>query len=439
MAQQTEDAGRAPRLTKEERSWILYDVANSAFILIVVTTLMPIFFKGVAAADLPGNRSTALWGYTNSIASIFLAVLAPILGSFADYKGMKKRLFLLFFGLGVIMTFLFTTIGEGMWQYGMLITIIGLVGYSGANLFYDSFITDVTTDERMDRISTQGYAWGYVGSIVPFAIAFVFILMPGIIGGSQTLATRLAFVITGVWWFAFSIPLIRNVQQSYFVERERHPIRGAFRRLGKTFSHIRSYRNAFLFLIAYFFYIDGVGTIIKMATSYGTDIGMGQTELILVVLAIQIIAFPFALIYGTLAKRYSAKAMLFVGICVYVVVTVLGFFLPDFQDRTFQRIMFWAMAFLVGTSQGGIQALSRSFFGTLIPKSRSGEFYGFYNIFGKFAAILGPFLLGIASDITGESRYGVLSIVVLFVIGGVVLVFVHRKPERVEDPAVTDV
>ncbi|MFW5729845.1 MAG: MFS transporter, partial [Spirochaetota bacterium] len=286
MAQQTDATGRPARLTKEERSWILYDVANSAFVLIVVTTLMPIFFKGVAAVDLPGHRSTALWAYTNSIASIFLAVLAPILGSFADYKGMKKRLFLLFFGLGVIMTFLFTTIGEGMWQYGMIITIIGLIGYSGANLFYDSFITDVTTDERMDRISTRGYAWGYVGSIVPFAVAFLFILMPGIIGGSQTLATRLAFVITGIWWFAFSIPLIRNVQQSYFVEREPHPICGAFRRLGKTFSHIRTYRNAFLFLIAYFFYIDGVGTIIKMATSYGTDIGMGQTELIQVVLAI---------------------------------------------------------------------------------------------------------------------------------------------------------
>jgi MFS transporter, UMF1 family len=426
------------RLTKEERSWILYDVANSAFILIVVTTLMPIFFKGVAAADLPGNRSTALWGYTNSIASIFLAVLAPILGSFADTRGSKKRFFAVFLSLGLVMTFLFTTIGEGMWQYAMLISIIGLVGYSGANLFYDSFLTDITTDERMDQISTRGYAWGYIGSIIPFAVAFVFILMPEIIGGSTTLATRLAFVITGVWWLGFSIPMLKNVQQSYFVERAEHPIRDAFQRLGKTFSHIRSYRNAFLFLIAYFFFIDGVGTIIKMATSYGTDIGMGQTELILVVLAIQVIAFPFALIYGTLAKRYSAKAMLFVGICVYVVVTVLGFFLPVFQDRTFQRVMFWFMAFLVGTSQGGIQALSRSFFGTLIPKARSGEFYGFYNIFGKFAAILGPFLLGIASDLTGESRYGVLSIVVLFVVGGVVLMFVERKPERIVDPAVQE-
>lgn len=422
-------------LSKEERSWILYDVANSAFILIVVTTLMPIFFKGVAAADLPGNRSTALWGYTNSIASIFLAVLAPILGSFADYKGMKKRLFLGFFFVGVVMTFLFTTIAEGMWPYAMAISIIGLIGYSGANLFYDSFLTDVTTDERMDRISTRGYAWGYVGSIVPFALAFIFILMPQLIGGSQTLATRIAFVITGVWWFLFTIPMMRNVRQSYFVERDSHPIRGAFRRLGTTFTHIRSYRNAFLFLIAYFFYIDGVGTIIKMATSYGTDIGMGQTELILVVLAIQIIAFPFALLYGTLAKRYSAKLMLLIGIGVYLVVTVLGFFLPAFRDPDFQRIMFWAMAFLVGTSQGGIQALSRSFFGTLIPKSRSGEFYGFYNIFGKFAAILGPFLLGIASDLTGESRFGVLSLIPLFVVGGVVLLFVHRKPERIEDPA----
>jgi MFS transporter, UMF1 family len=426
---------KAPKLTKEERSWILYDVANSAFILIVVTTLMPIFFKGVAAAGLPSNRSTALWGYTNSGASIILALMAPILGTLADYRGMKKRLFLAFFSLGIVMTFLFPTIGEGMVGYAMAISIIGFVGYSGANLFYDSFLTDITDRDRMDRISTVGYAWGYIGAVAPFVLAFLFILRPELVGGSQTMATRIAFLITAVWWFAFSIPMIRNVHQRHYVPPESRPIAKAFARLAATFRHIRSYRNAFLFLIAYFFYIDGVGTIIKMATSYGTDIGMGQTDLIIVVLAIQVIAFPFAILYGRLAKRYSAKSMLFVGICTYVVITFVGYFLPVFRTMQTKLIMFWFMAFLVGTAQGGIQALSRSFFGALIPKSRAGEFYGFYNIFGKFAAILGPALLGIASDLTGESRYGVLTIAILFVTGGIILIFVDRNAPAVDEAA----
>jgi UMF1 family MFS transporter len=229
--------------------------------------------------------------------------------------------------------------------------------------------------------------------------------------------------------------MIRNVHQRHYVPPQSRPIAQAFTRLAATFRHIRSYRNAFLFLIAYFFYIDGVGTIIKMATSYGTDIGMGQTDLIIVVLAIQVIAFPFAILYGRLAKRYSAKTMLFVGICTYVVITFVGFFLPVFPTMQTKLIMFWFMAFLVGTAQGGIQALSRSFFGALIPKSRSGEFYGFYNIFGKFAAILGPALLGLASDLTGESRYGVLTIAILFVTGGIILIFVDRNAPAVDIPA----
>ena len=413
------------KLTKEERSWILYDVANSAFILIVVTTIMPIFFASVAASDLAPSRTTALWGYTNTIASVCLALLAPILGSFADQKGMKKRLFLIFLGAGLVMTFLFATIGEGMVAYTMVISIVGLIGYSGANLFYDSFLTDVTTDERMDSVSTKGFAWGYIGSVVPFLLAFVFILNPDLVGG-DLMATRIAFFITAFWWLGFSVPLIRNVHQLHFVAPEAHPIRGAFRRLGKTFTEIRKYRTAFIFLLAYFFYIDGVDTIIKMATIYGTEIGLGQTELILAVLAIQVVAFPFALLYGRLAKRFGVRPMLFVGIGVYIVIVVFGFFLPVMAAGTVQLTVFYLMAFLVATSQGGIQALSRSYFGKLIPKERAGEFFGFYNIFGKFAAIIGPFLLAITADLTGESRYGVLSLTVLFVVGGILLVVAGR-------------
>ncbi len=427
----TKAAAGQNKLTREERSWILYDVANSAFTLIVVTTIMPIFFGGVAAAGVAPNRATALWGYTNTIASIFVAVLAPILGTFADNKGMKKRLFLVFLGAGVVMTFLFATIGEGMVSYAMVISIVGFIGYAGANLFYDSFLTDVTTDERMDAVSTKGFAWGYIGSVVPFLLAFVFLLNPDMVGGTLV-ATRIAFFITAFWWLGFSIPMIRNVNQRHFVPRQAAPLRSAFRRLGKTFAEIRRYRRAFLFLLAYFFYIDGVDTIIKMATIYGTEIGLGQNELILAVLAIQIVAFPFALIYGRLAKRFSVRPMLFTGIAVYLVIVVLGFYLPVLAVGIVQRGVFWFMAFLVATSQGGIQALSRSYFGKLIPKEQSGEFFGFYNIFGKFAAIVGPFLLAIMSDLTGESRYGVLSLALLFVAGGVLLAFVREEAPRPE-------
>jgi UMF1 family MFS transporter len=423
------------RLTKEERSWILYDVANSAFTLVVITTIMPIFFANVAAVGVAPSRATSLWGYTNTIASIFVAVLAPVLGTFADYKGMKKRLFLIFLGAGIVMSFLLATIGEGMVSYAMVICVVGFIGYSGANVFYDSFLTDVTTDDRMDSISTKGFAWGYIGSVAPFLVAFVFILFPDMVGGSLA-ATRIAFIITAFWWLGFSLPMIRNVNQRHFVPRDPQPVRTAFKRIGKTFIEIRRYRHAFLFLLAYFFYIDGVDTIIRMATIYGTEIGLGQNELIIAVLAIQVIAFPFALLYGRLAKRFSVRPMLFVGIGVYLVIVVLGFFLPVMAAGTVQRGVFWFMAFLVATSQGGIQALSRSYFGKLIPKEQSGEFFGFYNIFGKFAAIVGPFLLALMADLTGESRYGVLSLIVLFVVGGIMLLFVKedagKRPKPVE-------
>ncbi|MFP4114660.1 MAG: MFS transporter [Spirochaetota bacterium] len=417
---------RVGRLTKEERSWVLYDVANSAFTLIVVTTIMPIFFGNVAAAGTASNRATALWGYTNSIASILLAVSAPVLGAIADYAGMKRRLFLIFLSTGVVVTLLFATIGEGMIGYATILYVVGFFAYSGANLVYDSFLTDVTTRGRLDPVSTRGFAWGYIGSVVPFLVVLLLVTRPDLVGGSLA-ATRISFVITASWWLGFSVPMIRNVNQTYSMPREQHQIRTAFVRIVTTFKHIRRHREAFLFLIAYFFYIDGVDTIIRMATIYGTEVGLGQTELILAVLAIQVVAFPFALLYGQLAKRFGTKPMLFAGIAVYFVIVVLGFFLPVFASGEVQRMVFWAMAFLVATSQGGIQALSRSYFGALIPKERAGEFFGFYNIFGKFAAILGPALLGLMADITGESRWGVLSLALLFAVGAIILTQVRKS------------
>ncbi|MFW5684876.1 MAG: MFS transporter [Spirochaetota bacterium] len=420
------------RLTKEERSWVLYDVANSAFTLIIVTTIMPIFFSNVAAAGLAGNRATALWGYVNSTASLLLAVAAPVLGAVSDYPGNKRRLFLTFMGSGVGMTFLFMSIGEGMTNYALVLYTIGFVGFAGANLVYDSFLTDVTTDERMDALSTRGFAWGYIGSVVPFLMVLYLSLFPDIVGGALT-ATRISFGITAVWWLGFSIPMARNVRQRYTVPRDPHPVLDAFRRVGLTFREIRQHREASLFLLAYFFYIDGVDTIIRMATSYATEIGFDQSQLILVILAIQVVAFPFALLYGRLAKRFGTRPMLFAGIGVYFVIVILAFFLPVMPTGRTQDIVFWVMAMLVATSQGGIQALSRSYFGLLIPKAESGKFFGFYNIFGKFAAIIGPLLLGLMADLTGESRWGVLSLAVLFAVGAILLAQV-RKAEASRTP-----
>lgn len=413
------------RLTREERSWVLYDVANSAFTLVVVTTIMPIFFADVAAAGLPGSRATALWGYTNSIAGVLLALSAPVLGAIADSRGMKKRLFGGFLCVGLAMTLLLATIGEGMVGYAMGVCIVAFVSYSGANLVYDAFLTDVTTRERMDAVSTRGFAWGYIGSVAPFLVVLFLVFRPHLVGGPLA-ATRIGFVVTAAWWLALSVPMIRNVRQRYGLPRGARPVRSAFVRLRRTFEHVRRHREAFVFLAAYFCFIDGVYTIIRMATIYGTEVGLQRTELILAVLGIQVVAFPFALLYGRLARRFGTKPMLFAGIGVYFLIVVLGFFLPVIEGGALRRGVFWSMALLVASSQGGLQALSRSYFGALIPKERAGEFFGFYNICGKFAAILGPALLALMADVTGESRWGVLSLAVLFAVGAALLARVHK-------------
>ncbi|MEL6341805.1 MAG: MFS transporter [Myxococcota bacterium] len=429
----TEPATPKRTLTSQELSWILYDVANSAFALTVVTTVMPIFFSSVAEADgLTPQRATALWGYTNSVASVVLAVSAPVLGTLADYPGNKRRMFIGFFAVGLLMCVLFSTIGLGQWRYAMALSVLAFIGYAGANLFYDAFLPDVVQGDdpsRLDTISTYGYAWGYIGSILPFGVALVFILNPDLVGGTLN-ATRLSFIITAVWWAGFTIPMLRNVRQTHTIAPAPNPLRSTGRRLMGTLRHVRDNRNVLIFLLAYFFYIDGVGTIYKMAAIYGAEIGLEQSSLITAILVVQIVAFPFALLFGWLSAKVGPKTMLLVGICIYFVIVSIGFFIPVLPAGQ-QVPAFWGMAMLVGSAQGGIQALSRSFFGSLIPPERAGEFYGIYNIFGKFAAILGPLLLAIMADLTGASRYGVLSIAVLFFIGGVLLLFVRR-----DEPAV---
>jgi len=415
------------KMTRAERSWVLYDVGNSAFVLVMVTAIMPIFFKDYASAGIPAAVSTANWGFANSIASLVLAVLAPVLGAMADYRGRKKFYLLAFLALGLTFTSGLALVGEGQWLFCLLLFVLARVGWAGANVFYDAFIVDVATRERMDLISSRGYAWGYIGSVLPFLVVIGLILTAGMADGLPATATKTGFLVVAAWWFVFSLPLMKNVRQQYGIELSVTPVRDAVSRLAETVREIRQHRQVFLFLAAYFFYIDGVDTIIAMSTAYGRDLGFGITLLIAVLLFIQIVAFPFALVFGRLARRFSTRTMLLAGIGVYCLATIVGFALPSINDVTIKTGLFWCIAFLVASSMGGIQALSRSYYARLIPMEKSAEFFGFYNIFGKFAAITGPFLMGVVSRMTGHSRWGVLSILLLFMAGAALLCLVGEE------------
>lgn len=405
---------------------MLYDLANSAFSIIVSTAIFPIYFKSVAeSAGVSSADGTAYYGYAVSLATFILALLGPILGTIADYKGMKKKFFVFFFALGVLGT-ASLALPIASWVLLAVFYVIATVGSSGANIFYNSFLTDVTEEKRFDEVSAKGFAVGYIGSVIPFvaAIALIFLAQAGIVPLSVGAASQIAFLITALWWGLFTIPFLKNVKQVYYVERERQIILGSFKRLWQTFKDIRQYRNIFIFLIAYFFYIDGVGTIINMSTAYGTDVGLDATGLLVALLVVQIVAAPFAVLFGKLAGKFGRKNMLYVAILVYTFVCIFALFLDTLVE-------FWFLAIMVGTVQGGIQAISRSFYASMVPKDKSNEFFGFYNIFGKFASVLGPFLLAVTTQLTGSSSYGVFSIIILFIIGFIVLLFV--KEEKTEE------
>lgn len=404
----------------QERSWMMYDWANSAYSSIITAAVLPIFFKSMTnSAGISSNIADSYWGYGTSIATLVIALMAPILGTIGDYRGMKMRLFRMFFILGVMATAALTFTAQ--WATILILYMITIVGFSGANLFYDAFLIDITTEKRMDKVSTYGFALGYIGgSTIPFVAAIALIMFGERIGIPVLLATQLSFLMTAIWWAVFTIPMLKHVKQKYYIEREPKPIANSFKRLGKTFKNIREYKNIFVFLLAYFFYIDGVNTIIHMATVYGDSVGIDSNSMLLALLVIQIVAFPCAILFGKLAEKFGSYRMIQMGISIYIVICYLGY-------RMTTALEFWIIALLVASAQGGIQALSRSYFGKMVPKERSNEFFGFYDIFGKFAAIMGPVLFGVFSQLTGQSRFGVLSIMILFVVGGGIFLLVPQQ------------
>ena len=409
-------------LTKQEKSWALYDWANSAYSMTITSTILPIYFKSVAeAGGMSSSDSTALWGYTISLSTMVVSLLAPILGTIADYKGNKKKFFKFFFTIGIIFTTLLAFIPENNPILLLICYGFTLVGFSGTNIFYDAFLIDVSTKERMDKVSSYGFALGYIGSTIPFIISITVVLLTqiNILPITLPLACKITFLITSVWWLIFTLPLLKNVNQIYYVEPEKNPVQKSFKRLGTTLKEIKNHKNIFIFLLSYFFYIDGVDTIIGMASSYGTDLGISMVTLLIILLLTQFVAFPFTILYGKLSEKFGGKKLLYLGVITYTIICIYGYFIKTTLD-------FWILAMAVGSAQGGIQAISRSFFGKMVPKEHANEFFGFYNIFGKFAAIMGPFLVALITQITGETRNGILSLILLFVIGFICLTKVEE-------------
>lgn len=396
------------KLTKLEKYWILYDVGNSAFIMLV-STIIPIYFNYLAGnAGISEVDYLAYWGYAASVATVIVALIGPILGSVADTKNYRKPLFVISMMVGVIGCAALSV--PTSWIVFLAVFVIAKVGYNASLIFYDSMLVDVTTGERMDMVSSHGYAWGYIGSCIPFVISLVFVLMYEKIGITMKMAMAIAFFINAAWWLLVTIPLLRKYEQNYYAEMPKHPVRDSFKRLGHTLSSIKKEKNIFLYLLAFFFFIDGVYMIIEMATAYGSALGLDSTGLLLALLVTQIVAFPCALIFSKLSKKYATDFLIKICILAYFGIAVFAIQL----DKQWE---FWLLAVLVGMFQGAIQALSRSYFAKIIPAEKSGEYFGIYDICGKGASFMGTTLVGIVAQVTNVANAGVGIIAVLFMVG----------------------
>lgn len=396
------------KLTKLEKYWVLYDVGNSAFTLLM-STIIPIYFNYLAKnQNISAVDYLAYWGYAASLATIIVAVLGPIFGTIADNKDFKKILFLISIFIGVISCVLLGF--ASVWLVFLAIFILAKVGFSSSLIFYDSMLVDVTKEERMDIVSSQGYAWGYIGSCIPFITSLSFVLGYKTLGISMEQSMIIAFFIVALWWFILSIPLIRNYKQKNYVEKKPNAVRESFHRLGKTIKSIRREKHIFIFLLAFFFYIDGVYTVIDMATAYGAALGLDDQSLLLALLVTQFVAFPCTIVFGRLTQKILSEKLIMVCIVAYLGIVFFATFISA-------PIHFWILAILVGMFQGGIQALSRAYYARIIPNEKSGEYFGILDICGKGASFLGTTLVGAISQVTGNINIGVGSISIFFVVG----------------------
>jgi MFS transporter, UMF1 family len=400
----------------ELRAWAMYDWANSAYFTSVITAIFPIYFSKVAAADLPPKVASARFSLVTTIALAIAALLGPILGALADVRPWKKRLLATFMLLGVATTFGLYAVGRGDWQLGALLFVLGNVGVMASQVFYDALLPHVAGPDEVDRVSTAGYALGYLGGGLLLALDVAMILWPGTFGlADKVAAMKVSFVTVAVWWLLFSLPVLMRVREPA-VRPTATPqlLRTTFAQLGHTLRELRRFRQAWIFLLAFLIYNDGIGTIIRLATTYATSIGIPIEAQIPAVLIVQFVGIPCTFLFGSVAGKIGTRAAIFLGLAVYVVASVFGYFMHS-------TLHFYLLAGMIGLVQGGVQALSRSLFSRMIPAERSGEFFGLFSVFEKFAGILGPLVFWLALETTGSSRSGILSVIAFFVVGAALL------------------
>jgi UMF1 family MFS transporter len=406
------------------RAWSMYDWANSAFATTIMAAMFPPFYRSVAiAAGAAENIATSRWAYTASIALLLIALIAPILGAMADHTGGKKRYVAAFVALGVVATAAFVFIGTDTWVLASVLYILGNIGFAGANIFYESMLPHIAKKGDIDQVSSRGYALGYVGGGILLIINVLWFMKPEwFFMPDVEFALRASFFSVAVWWGVFTLPLMRRVPEPPVVVRKDEPanaLRAGFSRLARTFREMRNYKQLVLFLVAFWIYNDGIGTIIKMATAYGDEIGIGMTDMIIALIITQFVGIPFTFLFGSLAKRLGTKRSIMCGLGVYVLICIAGYFMTS-------ALHFYILAFMVGLVQGGSQALSRSLYAAMVPKARSSEFFGFFSTSSKFAGIVGPLLFGVVAQVAGGSRLSIIAVVVFFIVGGAMLLLVDE-------------
>ncbi len=416
---------------KAIRAWYMYDWANSAFATTIMAAVMPIYFANVASHGLTEAESTAYWGYTQSIALVIIVLLSPILGAIADQTNAKKGFLRFFTYMGVLACLLMFTIDQGEWLWAAILVTIGTIGFTGGNVFYDAYLTDLVPERERDQASSRGYAYGYLGGGLLLALNLIIILKPELFHLNTTQATQISFLSVGIWWFFFSLPLFRYAPngKSNLTATPWIPLTiGAFKQVGNTLRKVRQLPELFKFLIAFWFFNDGINTIIKMATIYGSSIGIGQTHLITALLITQFVGIPCTILFGKVADKMGSKISLIITLFIYLGIVILGYFMKN-------ETHFYILAILVALVQGGSQALSRSIFSKMVPQQHNAEFFGFYGLTGKFAAILGPATFAFFTQTMGSSRFGIISIAMFFLIGIILLFFVHIEKGKREAEA----